>query len=763
MKGKIFASSDNIYQDQAKILFDYYRQAAEKIVKEEERIEGEIASLKEQRVALEASMSKLWYWFLTIILFFMYWIKKNELTKRIADVDARIAEFEKLHKEIFRDYKVSKLGVAYVPVADQVKYNDKSFIVDYTDTVANSEVTLQVSRQNDLLIESISKLEQQATEAPIVETSEEPEPIATDDYSTSIQEINQHDYLGSLERSMRTISYCMNDLDVTSVMLPLVANKSSQLDYLNEYATKDLDEGATVINVFDKERYSDSIERFQELNKLKDSLSSKTQQFEDVLKSLMTTMAQSVQSISALKLASVDKVVVESNRILLNILKSPYNHYSPMLEYEEIERIKNESFDYSEDVQNYEPFRLKQSSRVKYNMLTGMWTSEDGNVTNMPFGVHQIHEEIIAPVVQNLMNETRIERLKIYNHIKDQKMSYLNKWHQDTEAFYRANRAESADIINIMQESLREYVAAYNTLISLKKTEDSMNSGGVNLDKTIVETSDNSSETLLAFELQSQEFQKVQNDFEEYMERLKEDIDMKAERFGHVEYYDARLRDGYSNEVAVAASEIAELDNRRKALATVNPLLAKTSSLLPEPNVEDITFEHIAINLPAMAKQTLSDLDQMDVAIEETRNEMNEASPVAANEEAVVADEEAVVADEKAPEEGLNGAVALAAVAADDEDLLGDVDEEDDDDLLDDEEEDDEDLLDEEEEDEEVDEDEEEEDDDDLLDDEDEDEEDEDEEDEDDDDLLDDEDDEDEDDDEDLFEDDEDEDEKSNK
>lgn len=343
-------------------------------------------------------------------------------------------------------------------------------------------------------------------------------------------------------------------------------------------------------------------------------------------------------------------------------------------------------------------------------------------------------------------------------------MSYLNKWHQDTEAFYRANRAESADIINIMQESLREYVAAYNTLISLKKTEESMSSGGVNLDKTIVETSDNSNETLLAFELQSQEFQKVQNDFEEYMERLKEDIDMKAERFGHVEYYDARLRDGYSNEVAVAASEIAELDNRRKALATVNPLLAKTSSLLPEPNVEDITFEHIAINLPAMAKQTLSDLDQMDVAIEETRNEMNEASPVAANDEAVVADEEAAVADEKAPEEGLNGAVALAAVAADDEDLLGDVDEEDDDDLLDDEEEeevedDDEDLLDEDDED---DEDEEDEDDDDLLDDEDEDEDDEDEDEEEDDDLLDDED--DEDDDEDLFEDDEDEeDKKSNK
>ena len=42
MTGKIFSESVNVYQDQARILFDYYRQAAEKIVNEEERIEEEI-------------------------------------------------------------------------------------------------------------------------------------------------------------------------------------------------------------------------------------------------------------------------------------------------------------------------------------------------------------------------------------------------------------------------------------------------------------------------------------------------------------------------------------------------------------------------------------------------------------------------------------------------------------------------------------------------------------------------------------------------
>lgn len=608
MKGKIFPESGNIYQDQAKILFDYYQQAAEKIVQEEERIEKEIKVLEENKQQLEKEVAGLWVWFLTIILFFVYFIKKSGLQKQIDEIDTRINEFKKQHKEIFRDYKVSKLGVAYVPVAEQVKYENNSFIVDYTGCVPESEITLQMSRRNDLLVETIGQLETLSAEAPIVEQSEETETIETADYSTSIQELNQHDYLGKLDRSLRTVSYCMDDLDTTSVSLPLATEESGYLHFLDDYATKEVPAGAPVIEVFDKDRYAESVNKFQELNRLKDSLSTKTQQFEDVLKSLMVTMANSVQAISALKVASVDKVVLDSNKVLFSILKSPYNHYSPLLEFEEIERIRNEKFDYNEDVQNYEPFKLKQSSRVRFNLLTGAWTAEDGSTTNVPFGVHQIYEEIVAPVVQNLMNENRVERLKIYNHIKDQKIDYLNKWHQDTDAFYRANRAESSDIINLMQESLREYVAAYNTLISLQRTEDSMVQSDGGLDSTVVNVVDNAAETAAAFEMQSQAFQKTQSDFEEYIERLKEDIEMKAERFGYIEYYDAKLRDGYSNEVAVAASEVHNLDERRKSLASVNPLFAKSSELPPKPNVENITFEHISLNLPSIAKNALAEL-----------------------------------------------------------------------------------------------------------------------------------------------------------
>lgn len=614
MSAKIFPESTDIHQDQARLLYNYYRRAAQTIIAQEEQIEAEVQSLNERRAALVAEREKTWIWFLTIVLFFMYFVKNNEIDEAIAAIDRRIDELRGEWSRIFRDYRVTKMGVGYIPVAERIDGADGSFVVDYTGTVPPTEVSLQKPRRADLLAETIGNLERLTREAPLVETSADVETIDTDEYSASIQHINQHDYMGALERSLRTIDFCMRDVDTESVSLPLALRGSGYLADLDRYATDSVPQGAATFSVFDTAALSAPVERFKELNDTRRQMSGSAAQFEEVVKSLMSVMARSVQTVSALKVASVDKVVFESNKTLFQILKSPFNHYSPLLEHDEIERMRHERFDYSDDIRGYEPFNLKPSSRVKLNPVTGMWVAEDGSVTNMPFGVHQIYEEIVAPMVQNLMAENRVERLKIYNQIKDQKLSYLNKWHQDTEAFYRANRAESADIINLMQEGLREYVAAYNTLLSLKKTEEGMavpaiGANGPDLDATVVEVADNTVETAAAFELQAKQFQEAQEAFESYMEQLKDDIDRRAEEFGHVEYYDAKLRDGHSHEAAEAAGEVSELDPRRRAMAMASPLLAKKSQLPPEPKLDDIAREHLSLNLPALARAALDSLE----------------------------------------------------------------------------------------------------------------------------------------------------------
>jgi len=616
MSGKIFNASANIYQDQAKVLFDYYKQASEKIVSEEEKYEKEIAVCKERVAQLSQDFAKAKQTRLICMIFFFVLIpiyfaitahlKMKELQAEIDANEQKIAEFKKMHKEIFRDYKVTKLGIGYVPVAAQIPFEDKSFMIDYTNSVNSQNFNLNTLKQAELFTNAVNDLDELMKDAPIIEKSEETESVSTDDYSLSIQNVTYHDYLGKIDRTLRTSSFCLSDLDLTSVSLPVVLPESEHSKFINEHSTTETG-NAPVFNIFDNSPYQDEIARFHSLNEMKKSLEKNQTQFEEVLKTLMMNMANSVQAITKVKLASTNMMVDTSNKTLFKILKCSYNHYSPNLEADEIERIRNEKFNYQESVENYQPFQLKPSSKLKYDIISDCWVGEDGSKTNFPFGVHQIHEEIVAPIVQNLMEETRLERMKIYNNIKDQKTSYLNQWHQETMDFYGRNRAESNDLINIMRSTLSEYISSYNAMVALKKTEDNLKNN-TTIDASLVKSEENEAEVFAAFEAKSKDFKMIQEDFTQYMDRLKEDIDRRAEKFEYIEFYDASLRDTNFKEYAVASGRVNQLDARRMPLASVNPFFAETSELPPPPSIEDVTYEHMSINLPKIAKAALDEL-----------------------------------------------------------------------------------------------------------------------------------------------------------
>ena len=443
-----------------------------------------------------------------------------------------------------------------------------------------------------------------------MESSREPEPVNTGDLSRSIQRVHFNDYFGKLDRTLRTISYSLGNIEEYNVELPVVFPDTEYARFLKEHAATKVD-GSPIFNVFDTAQYDGDIERFNELNETRKALSNQSEQVDKVLKTLMVDMADAVQSTAAKKVASAGTLVEYSNRILFNILKAPYNFYSPVLEAEEIERIRNEKFDYESVDYSYKPFNLRDSSKVKLDIRSMSWVADDGSRTTVPFGVNQIQYEIIAPIVSNLLKDTRKERMEIYNHIKDQKLSYLNKWHQDTEDFYGRNRAEAADIINLMRSTLSDYSANYNTLAALKKTEEAMKAEQ-SLESAVTETQDNSAEVLAGYQAQAQQVTQTQQDFSDYMERLHEDIDARAEKFGYVEYFDASLRDKKARDTAVAADNVNLLDERRKPLAEVNPLLAQNSELPPEPNIEQEAYEYAGINLNAVAQEALNELNQVE-------------------------------------------------------------------------------------------------------------------------------------------------------
>lgn len=642
MSGLVFKDSVSIYQDQAKIMFDYYKRAAEQIVQEEMRIEELIKTAKNELNAMEvdyplaiANQEKniknktiLGYVLLVVLvgIGILIWVN-TKLKKALAELreeaeiaignkKQQIAELEKEHANIRRDYKIDKLGVVYVPVASHIPFEDKNFVLDYTGSVPEMSFTLSALKQPEAIKENVVDLKNLIETVPLVETSEDVEVVDTSDYSTSMQEAPLYDFMGSIDRHMRNLGYMLGDVNRVSVSLPIVPPESKEMEFLMKHGTADTG-NSPVCPIFDLQAHDANIKSFEKLNDMKKGLEVSSDEFSVFIKDLMKQLAESAQVLTQMKVSCSNKVLQYSNSIFMNALRTSFNHYSPLLEADEIERIRTANFNFQDAVGDYTPFTLNPSSRMRYDLVSNNWVAEDNSRSSFPFGMHQIHEEVMMPVIYNLMEETRIERLKIYNHIKDQKLDYLNQWHRDTEDFYGRNRAESNDIINRMRETFAEYSSALNTLKALQETEKQMGSSK-SLDSTKVIAKSNQAETLATFELQGQQFMKQQEEFMEYMERLKEDIDAQAEKFGFIEYFEASLRDNEARQIAMAAEDVQNIDPRRKVLVGAGAHIASLSDIPPVPQIEEKAHDDFTINLIQMADNALKSLDSDELPVEES-------------------------------------------------------------------------------------------------------------------------------------------------
>lgn len=643
MGGKVFKESADIYQDQAKVLFDYYKSAAARIVAEETACEQEQADLEtklkeaqEVRAQAEKKAESLEKWtkfpLVIIGVFFAIKGKKQQLEiienaeRAIESCHAGIADVETRFSNIRRDYSVDKIGVVYVPIATRVPFGEKSFLIDHTESVENQSFQLPLLHQPESFQQSMLGLQETSEKMPIVEGNEATEEIDTSDYSLSIQNVTLHDYVGNLDRQVRRISYLLDDSDVASVDIPIIDPASEQAAFIKEHATEETD-GKPIVEVFD----ADFEEKLEKLTQIDNS----TEQFAladntssvDYMKKMMTQLAETVQFFSNAKNSGSSALMSYASGIMALVLKAGYTQYSPTLEAEEIERIRSANFDYQSSVNEYTPFTLKKSSRVRYDLISGSWLAEDGSRTAMPFGIHQVEEEVLQPVIEALMAENRVERLRIYANIEDQKRMYLDRWSSEIGNYFRDNRAACDELINRMRETYADYAAAYSMYQSLQSTLSNLNqsneavpaSEGEESDEHThdlaaaeVREMDSDAEMIAGFDQQAEECNRQQEQFAEYMDRIQDSINEMTDEFSHIEYYEASLRDSVSHDTAVAMGEIHDLTPRQKSLLGVSPYLAAFGKIPPEPNASDELMEDVQIDLLEEVRQRLGENEPVD-------------------------------------------------------------------------------------------------------------------------------------------------------
>lgn len=481
-------------------------------------------------------------------------------------------------------------------------------MLDHTGCVEDTDFKLNILNQPDDFQDSVQQLSDALETIPVVESNSSAESVNTSDYSTSIQNVTLYDYMGNIDRQVRNISFLLSDSSNASVRLPIVSPDSRDSEYLHEYSTTDIGTHDS-IDVFDVD-FEERLEKFASLNALKDQIKSTgDSDSNEYIKRLMKRLADSVQMLTKSKISSQSKLANYTSSIFNLVLKSGYTQYSPTLEAEEIERARAESFfDYHTAVNDYVPFNLKKSSQVKYELFSDSWIAEDGSRTSMPFGMHQIDEEIFMPVIAALMEENRVERLKIYNNIDDQKRMYVERWKSEIGNYFRDNRKTADDLITHMRETYASYMNAYNMYQSLVKTSDSMKQGknmAESISNSEVAENDAQAEMIAGFEAQANQCNQQQEEFADFMDRVNESIDESTKQFEYIEYYEGSLRDSMAHDTAIAFSDINSLDMRHRNLVGVSPFVADKAVLLPEPVVSPDVYDNLGKDLVRMVNDNI--------------------------------------------------------------------------------------------------------------------------------------------------------------
>ena len=642
--GKVFQHTADIYQDQAQILYNYYRTAAEKIVSEEKAIEAEKASLLDRQAAnakkrndsknyaiigavaagvgLIAGIFVPFLFVLAaagLVAGLKFYLDYKHTFAEDAEIVQNLQNADMRYYQIRRDYAVEKMGVAYVPVAVKVPFEDSSIVIDQTGNVENTPFRLNVLHQPGELQDSVQSLQDSMRSIPIVEGTESSEEVSTSDYSLSVQSLTLHDYVGNIDRQLRNVSYLLGDSENIDVELPAVHPDSEEADALDAFATT-TPGNYPVINVFGN-NFEEKLSQFADLNRYKNQLNATSTGASDGMTSLMGQLASSIEILTKEKNASSSLLVGYTSKIFANVLKAGYTHYSPDLEAEEIERIRNTEFDYQDSVNDYVPFSLNKSSIVKLDVFSNNWVAEDGSRTSLPFSMQQVSEEVLAPVITALLEENRIERLKIYNNIEDQKRSYLEKWSSEVGEYYRDNRKAADELITHMREAYADYMSSYNMYKSLQNTADSMKTGGI--ENTEVTAIDAEAEMIAGFEEQTKHCNEQQEQFADFMDRIQDDINDITHDFAHIDYYEGLLRDEVSHDTAVAMSGIHQLSDRRKALVAVSPYLAAKAELQPAPVWTEELTSSLGRNLEEQVSEKLEDLARLqgNAETEEEREE----------------------------------------------------------------------------------------------------------------------------------------------
>ncbi len=346
--------------------------------------------------------------------------------------------------------QINKLDLIYLPIS-QMEFQNGSILVDRSGVINPTNFNFSNLDAEDISLvdSSLKSMTKQTCEMPYVLSSgksidlknNNPE-YNKENIKLYSEEVNLIDINKSIENAFeRTNTY----------NLQLKAYKYNP----NFFKALSLISPDNPNNTLEESKESEIIKGLNQINGIIDLYNDEKEalvDIDDLCLEVLQLQEKIVPRIDYAVHSSLNQVVFPSTFKFVDVIEqASYNYYCPSCNAELLEQI--EKNDYSHDGEADKRIFFPSNTRMEIaDISTNMWRCPlCEKETSQPYPKHKFEDELFTLVYDKLYEENYLERLKVYNHINDEKRKYAEK---SEELFHQVIR-ESRSKVDTIKSKIR--------------------------------------------------------------------------------------------------------------------------------------------------------------------------------------------------------------------------------------------------------------------------------------------------------------------
>lgn len=265
-------------------------------------------------------------------------------------------------------------------------------------------------------------------------------------------EIYSFDVESNLRECLNRINSDLLSSKEMKLSFPFVKDKSL-IDFIEDH-TVEVDD----VNLKSKLNTSD----FDQLKSLLNHRNRFKNELQDLIKTISDRFDLNVRNFTSY----MNDMDAFRNKMILFSIEAAYYTFCP--------KCNSDFFKQSE----FADYQFNESAQTRYDYKNDRWVCIScKDYTNQPIPVPKIYQELIQPVVRQLLMEHHTEREKLYNDIENQKIGYIEKYRKEIREINRINSSETEKIMTSIAnleaefEADKENLEFFQNLIERQRSE----------------------------------------------------------------------------------------------------------------------------------------------------------------------------------------------------------------------------------------------------------------------------------------------------